>query len=221
MCLRHGQAGSRGSADPLEACGAEYHIGIVDEQVCAALPLHTHSTLARLLDADRLPLCHRSVLGRIVESKNFSHTDVDSAGRACDPRRGRGRAREAVARGRGRSAFAVLCVSSFGAQAACACTLLSHMCVNGRVPLGGFHNYIVVVSNARGLWPDNSRSTLEFSEIAPSDLSARHAGCAERNGHGDGSSVRLVDRASTVSSYGMGEAYQGSNSPEAAADTRI
>ena len=46
MSLRHGQAGSRGSADPLEACGAEYHIGIVDEQVCAALPLHTHSTLA-------------------------------------------------------------------------------------------------------------------------------------------------------------------------------
>ena len=48
-----------------------------------------------------------------------------------------------------------------------------------------------------------------------------NAGCAERNGHGDGSSVRLVDRASTVSSYGMGAAYQGSNSPEPAADTRI
>ena len=53
-----------------------------------------------------LPLCHRSVLGRIWESKNFSHTDVDSAGRACDPRRGRGRARS-----RPLCAFAVLCVS--------------------------------------------------------------------------------------------------------------
>ena len=39
MCLRHGQAGSRGSADPLEAYGAEYLIGIVDEQVRSALPL--------------------------------------------------------------------------------------------------------------------------------------------------------------------------------------
>ena len=54
MCLRHGQAGSRGSADPLEAYGVEYLIGIVDEQVRTALPLHTHSTLARLLDADLL-----------------------------------------------------------------------------------------------------------------------------------------------------------------------
>ena len=41
MCLRHGQAGSRGSADPLEAYGVEYLIGIVDEQVRSALPLHT------------------------------------------------------------------------------------------------------------------------------------------------------------------------------------
>ena len=102
-------------------------------------------------------------------------------------------------------------------HALCCCT-----CVSSRVPLGGFHNYIVIISNARDLRPDNSRSTLEFPEIAPSDLSALgNAGCAERNGHGDGSSVRLVDRASTVSSYGMGAAYQGSNSPEPAADTRI
>ena len=39
MCLRHGQAGSRGSADPLEAYGAEYLFGIVDGQVSSALPL--------------------------------------------------------------------------------------------------------------------------------------------------------------------------------------
>jgi hypothetical protein len=47
------------------------------------------------------------------------------------------------------------------------------------------------------------------------------AGRADRNGHGDGLSVRLVDRASTLSSHGMGAAYQGSNSPEPAADTHI
>ena len=33
------QVGSRGSADPLDAYGAEYHVGIVDKQVCFALPL--------------------------------------------------------------------------------------------------------------------------------------------------------------------------------------
>ena len=33
MCLRHGQAGFRGSADPLKAYGAEYHVGIFVEQV--------------------------------------------------------------------------------------------------------------------------------------------------------------------------------------------
>jgi hypothetical protein len=64
--------------------------------------LHTHCTLARLLDADRMPLCRRSMLGRIFESKHISHIDVESASRACDPPRGRGRAREALARGRGR-----------------------------------------------------------------------------------------------------------------------
>ena len=39
MCLRHGQTGCRGSADPLDACGVEYHVGIVDGQVGSALPL--------------------------------------------------------------------------------------------------------------------------------------------------------------------------------------
>ena len=94
-------------------------------------------------------------------------------------------------------------------------------CVNGRVPLGGFHNYIVIASNAQGLRPDNSRSTLEFPENAADIAPSRHNGRAERNGHGDGSSVRLVDRASTLSLYGMGSAYQGSNSAEPAADTHI
>ena len=51
-------------------------------------------------------------------------------------------------------------------------------------------------------------------------ISARRS-CGAQRSHGDGSSVRLVDRASTLSSYGMGATYQGSNSPEPAADTRI
>ena len=34
MCLRHGQAGSRGLADPLYAYGANFLYGIFDEQVC-------------------------------------------------------------------------------------------------------------------------------------------------------------------------------------------
>ena len=48
--------------------------------------------------------------------------------------------------------------------------VVASACVIGRVPLGGFHNYVVIISNARGLRPDNSRSTLNFPEIAPSDL---------------------------------------------------
>ena len=46
MCLRHGQAGSRGSADPLEAYGVEYLIGIFDGQVGSSLRLHTLCKLA-------------------------------------------------------------------------------------------------------------------------------------------------------------------------------
>ena len=81
-------------------------------------PLHTHSTLARLLDADRMPLCRRSMLGRILESKHISHIDVESASRACDPRRGRARARSARARSRPLGVLAVLSASSSGAQVA-------------------------------------------------------------------------------------------------------
>jgi hypothetical protein len=92
-------------------------------------PLHTISFLASLLDADRLPLCLRSVLGRIWESKNFSQIDVESASRACDRRRGRARAREAAARRCGRSVFfAVLSASLSGAQVAYACTLSLYIC---------------------------------------------------------------------------------------------
>ena len=40
--------------------------------------------------------------------------------------------------------------------------------MNGRVPLGGFNNYTIIISNARGLRPDHSRSTLAFPEIATS-----------------------------------------------------
>ena len=183
---------------------------------CTALaPLHARSMLTRL------PLCRRPLLGRIFESNDISHSAVESARRACDQRRGRARARKAVARGCLRSVPAACSVRRCPARkppmhALCRCT-----CVSGRVPSVGFHNYIVIFSNARGLRPDNSRSIFEFPENAVDIAPSRHAGRAERNGHGDGSSVRLVDRASTLSSYGMGEAYQGSNSPEAAADTRI
>ena len=62
-------------------------------------PLHSPCTFARLLDADRMPLCRRPLLGRIFKSKHISHTAVESARRACDRSRGRARAREALARG--------------------------------------------------------------------------------------------------------------------------
>ena len=130
------------------------------------------------------------------------------------------RAQSARARLRPLCGAQVACASSSGAQVACACTF-GHTCVNCHLPLGGFHNYIIILSNARGLWPDNSRSIFEFPENAVDIAPSRHAGRAERNGHGDGSSIPLVERASTLSSYGMGAAYQGSNSPEPAADTRI
>ena len=101
MSLRHGQAGSRGSADPLEACGAEYHIGIVDEQVCAALPLHTHSTLARLLDADLLAALsqiiartHLRVKEHLAYRRGQRETRVPSApGSGARARSGRARSR--------------------------------------------------------------------------------------------------------------------------------
>ena len=183
MCPRHGQPGCRGSHDPLLAYGVEILFGGKGEQVkyaraCTPIPpLHACSMQTCL------PLCHRSVLGRIWESKNFSHIGVDSAGRACDPRRGRGRAREAVARGRGRSVLLPCFACPRLARKPPVHVLCCRTCVNGRVPLGGFHNYIDVVSNARGLWPDNSRSTLEFPEIAPigSLRSARRLCGAQRS----------------------------------------
>ena len=84
-----------------------------------------------------------------------------------------------------------------------------------------FISILYIHTNAQVYQPDNSRSTLEFPENAADIAPSRHAGRAERNGHGGGSSVRIVERASTLSSYDMGAAYQGSNSPEPAADTRI
>jgi len=183
---------------------------------CTHIPsLHACSMLTRW------PFCHRSLCGRIFESKIISHSGAESAGRASDRRRGRGGGREAAARGCRRSVLLPCSARRCPARKPpmhelCRCT-----CVSGRVPSVGFHNYIVIFSNARGLRPDNSRSIFEFPENAVDIAQSRHVGCAERNGHGDGSSVRIVDRASTLSSYDMGEAYQGSNSPEAAADTRI
>jgi hypothetical protein len=102
-------------------------------------PLHSPCTFARLLDADRMPLCRRPLLGRIFESKHISHSAVESARRACDRRRGRARAREALARGCarcvpfGRALYVVVRRAS-RLHAFCCCT-----CVSGRVSLGGFH----------------------------------------------------------------------------------
>ena len=38
MCLRQGHPGPGGSSEPLDACGAEYHAGIFDEQVRPPFP---------------------------------------------------------------------------------------------------------------------------------------------------------------------------------------
>ena len=178
-------------------------------------PLHACSMLTRWT------LCCRSLLGRIWESKNIPHIVVGSASRSCGHCWGRGRARKALARGCGRCVLLPCSARRCPARKSPTHALCRRACVNGRGPLGGFHNYILILSNARGLQLDNSPSTLEFPENAADIAPSRHAGRAERNGHGDGSSVRLVDRASTLSSYGMGATYQGSNSPEPAADTRI
>jgi hypothetical protein len=68
MCLWHGQTGSRGSADPLDACGVKYFVGIFDGQVRSSLPLahpcspappRPHTTLIAPTHRSRLqlPLC--------------------------------------------------------------------------------------------------------------------------------------------------------------------
>ena len=144
MCLRHGQAGSRGSADPLEACGAEYHIGIVDEQVCAALPLHTHSTLARLLDADLLAALsqiiartHLRVQEHLAYRRGQRETRVSSA-----PGSG-ARARSGRARSRPLCALPCALLSSSGAQAACAWNLLSHICELSRALQWNLYLYCI------------------------------------------------------------------------------
>ena len=102
-------------------------------------PLHSPCTFARLLDADRMSLCRRPMLGRIWESKKILHSAVESAGRACDRRRGRGRAREALARGFARCALIVLFVRRRPARKSPTHALCRRACVSGRVSLGGFH----------------------------------------------------------------------------------
>ena len=116
-------------------------------------PLHSPCTFARLLDADRMPLCRRSMLGRILESKKISHIDVESARRACGSRRGWARARSARARLRPLCASAVLCASSSGAQVAHA--LCCRTFVSCRVPFGGFYIYIVYICVCSGLSADH------------------------------------------------------------------
>ena len=51
-----GKPGSRGSAEPLEACDVEFLSGIFDLQVCAALTLHVPYTLCALRRTHALDL---------------------------------------------------------------------------------------------------------------------------------------------------------------------
>jgi hypothetical protein len=116
-------------------------------------PLHACSMLTRWT------LCCRSLLGRIWESKNIPHIVVGSASRSCGHCWGRGRARKALARGCGRCVLLPCSARRCPARKSPTHALCRRACVNGRGPLGGFHNYILILSNARGLQLDNSPST--------------------------------------------------------------
>jgi hypothetical protein len=131
--------------------------------VKGARPCIAHCTLARLLDADRMPLCRRSMLGRILESWHISHIDVESASRACHLRRGRARAREAVARGLGRSLCFAVCF--FACPRPARKPPVHGLCcrtfVSCRVLFGGIYIYIVYKCVCPWLSADHSRATRE------------------------------------------------------------
>ena len=102
----------------------------------------------------------------------MAHIGVDSARRACEWRRGRGGAREAAARGFRRSVPAACSARRCPARKSPMHALCRRTYVSGRVPLGIFHSYIVILSNDRVRRPDNSRATLEFSgKTQPRSLS--------------------------------------------------
>ena len=125
-----------------------------------------------------LPLCHRSLLGRIFESKNISHIGVDSARRACHLRRGRARAREAVARGLGRSVLCrVLCYPR-PARKPPVHGICCRTFVSCRVPFSGIYIYIVYKCVCPWLSADRSRATREISENGISIPSLGMAGDA-------------------------------------------
>ena len=125
-------------------------------------PLHACSMLTCLL------LCHRSLLGRIFESKNISHIGVDSARRACHLRRGRARAREAVARGLGRSVLCrVLCYPR-PARKPPVHGICCRTFVSCRVPFSGIYIYIVYKCVCPWLSADHSRETSENGISIPS-----------------------------------------------------
>ena len=135
-------------------------------------PLHACSMLTCLL------LCHRSLLGRIFESKNISHIGVDRARRACHLRRGRARAREAVARGLGRSVLCrVLCYPR-PARKPPVHGICCRTFVSCRVPFSGIYIYIVYKCVCPWLSADRSRATREISENGISIPSLGMAGDA-------------------------------------------
>ena len=108
----------------------------------------------------------------------MSHTDVDSAGRACDLRRGRGRAREAVAHGRGRSVLLPCFVCPRPARKPPVHGLCCRTFVSCRVPFGGIYIYIVYKCVCPWLSADHSRATREISENGISIPSLGMAGDA-------------------------------------------
>ena len=98
----------------------------------------------------------------------MSHTDVDSAVRACDLRRGRGRAREAVAHGRGRSVLLPCFVCPRPARKPPVHGLCCRTFVSCRVPFSGIYIYIVYKCVCPWLSADHSRETSENGISIPS-----------------------------------------------------
>jgi hypothetical protein len=172
-------------------------------------PLHTHSTLACLLDADPLDsllqIIARAHLG-VQEHPAYRRGERKPLLRSL---LGSGGARKALARGCGRCVLLPCSARRCPARKSPTHALCRRACVNGRVPLGGFHNYILILSNARGLQLDNSPSTLEFPESAPDIAPSRVLG-ARRSCGAQRSWRRLIGSARGSSEHPVIVWYGGS-----------
>ena len=99
--------------------------------------LHTHSIPACLPSMlTRMPLCRRSLCGRIWESNIIPHIVVGSASRSCGHCRGRARVRRVLARGCG--CCVLLCgalrVLVWRASRLCMYFVVAHVCEWSRAP---------------------------------------------------------------------------------------